>query len=86
MLKRVALMRYGRDKVAGLQGEAWFALLTADDETFFHDKHLREALLSYPYHLALPAEIAKPSLDKLMAFAIQWVKKQSFLKRGAYEL
>lgn len=75
-LRRVALYRYPRQQVAGLQGKAWLAFLdtslSKSNDSFFCSE-LGELLLSAPYqkHTA----IDKQQVERLFALAKQWVVK-----------
>ncbi len=84
LLRQVALMRYPREQVAGLQGIAWLAFLDQTQRASSHNHTkktidflcFQNALLNYPYQPPLPPKEAKTQLDPLLEAAGIWLNQQ----------
>lgn len=72
LLKRVALIYFPREKVAGLQGKAWLQFLTETSRGLHFDR-LEKELLEWPYH---PIEERFADLNPLFHTAAQWIKQR----------
>lgn len=76
LLRQIALICYSRDRVAGLQGEAWIQFLS---ETTHVDVGVaREALLYLPYQPSHSAKQTEDQLNQLFDIAQQWIQDQEF--------
>lgn len=83
LLRRLALMRFPRQRVASLTGNAWLRFLdaTGGDDGFTHGPG--QVLASGPYQPRLPADMDFVALSALVR---AWVKKntqQGLQKKGS---
>jgi hypothetical protein len=74
LLRRLALARYPRERVAGLNGPDWLAFLDdAGGGGRFREGPGR-ALADCPYRPAVPGAGEAPELDSLVALAADWIR------------
>lgn len=74
LLRRLALMRYPRQRVAALTGAEWLRFL---DESGGHDRFSRgpgQVLASGPYQSTLPVDVDFAALTTLVR---DWIKKNT---------
>ena len=71
LLRRAAISRYGRQQVAGLQGEAWLEFLDRTGRTTHFSKQA-QALLDAPYRRNSAAQV-----EPLLTLAQRWLQVQS---------
>lgn len=75
LLRRVAMMRYGREQCAGLQGEAWLAWLEARDPQGFRWSDEARLLLLSPYAPPdTPLDTAR--LPRLLRAMRPWIEAE----------
>lgn len=70
LLKRVALVYFPREKVAGLQGESWILFLNTT-ATGLDFNSVRKELLEVPYH-----SMRSGDLDALFIIARAWISQR----------
>ena len=72
LLRRIAIVRAGREQAAGLIGDSWLDWLVANDPTGFDWQSRGQLLLDLPY--APPGHYAEPErLQQLIDAALCWV-------------
>ncbi|OGV48973.1 MAG: hypothetical protein A3F46_03470 [Legionellales bacterium RIFCSPHIGHO2_12_FULL_42_9] len=71
ILRRVALVYFPREEIAGLQGELWLNFLNKTGKGVNFNE-VRECLLVLPYQPDRPAK-----LDRLFLCAKKWIKQRS---------
>lgn len=74
LLRRVAMVRYGRRHAAGLWGEEWLAWLERHDPRGFPWRSRGAALVSSPY--APPGPEDGRALAELVVAARHWVRRE----------
>lgn len=73
LLRRVAMLRYGRAACAGLSGEAWLDWLSTHDPGGFDWRTEGRMLLEAPYAPGhLPVDV--PQLQRLIDATLAWVE------------
>lgn len=78
LLRRLALMRYPRQRVAALTGAEWLRFLdqTGDSDGFSHGPG--QVLATGPYQAHLPADVDFAALDTLVR---DWIKQNTGKKK-----
>ena len=76
LLKRVALVHFPREKVAGLQGIEWLAFLN-DTSRGLDFKTVRYELLEAPYQSLVDVD-----MQGLFELSRQWINQRKTTKRG----
>ncbi len=72
LLRRIAIVRAGREQAAGLIGDSWLDWLVANDPTGFDWQSRGQLLLDLPY--APPGHYDEPErLQQLIDAALGWV-------------
>jgi hypothetical protein len=71
LLRRIAMMRSGRQEAAGLTGETWLHWLMEHDDTGFDWVQRGQILLTAPYMPAISVE--RSDLATLIRAAIRWI-------------
>ena len=73
LLRRVAMLRYGRAACAGLSGEAWLEWLSAHDPNGFDWRIEGRMLLEAPY-APVDRPLDVPQLQRLIDAGLAWVE------------
>ena len=76
LLRRIAIARCGRAKIAALSGQAWLVWLQNNDRSGFDWQHNGQLLLQLPY--APPdRQSDRDALGRLIDAAIRWVSEEA---------
>ena len=76
LLRRIALVRLGREQAAGLSGDAWLEWLQEQDPRAYDWRQKGRLLLTLPYAPATDSSDNKAQLLELVRAAIAWTEKR----------
>ena len=80
LLRRIALARFSRQKVAGLTGDSWLSFLDESAQINIFNSDVGKLLLNAPYQ---KNEVVTNSLDELTAAVKLWINKVNSPKNQA---